>query len=80
MARPTTSDKPSPRSGGPTAAAALAAALARLGIVLPSLRDSAVPVNGRPFVELGGCGAPLASQLAQRINEAVDALDSGAGR
>ncbi|MFE2162883.1 DUF6415 family natural product biosynthesis protein [Streptomyces lydicus] len=47
----------------------------RLGVVLPSLRSSS-PVNGHGFVELGGCSAALASQPAQRINDAVDAQDA----
>ncbi|MFE3770813.1 hypothetical protein [Streptomyces sp. NPDC059122] len=76
MTRP---PKKTPRDAhlaGTTAAAALAAALARLGIVLPSLRSSIVPVNGHGFVELGGCNAALASRLAQGINEAADALEA----
>ncbi|PBC72385.1 hypothetical protein BX261_7258 [Streptomyces sp. 2321.6] len=60
---------------GTAAASALAAALARLGVVLPSLRGSC-PVNGHGFVELGGCNAELASRLAQRINDAADAQEA----
>ncbi|GGU48256.1 hypothetical protein GCM10010211_10580 [Streptomyces albospinus] len=60
---------------GATAAATLAAALARLDIVLPSLHGS-WPVGNRGFVELGGCSASLASRLAQRINAAADALQA----
>ncbi|WP_405747299.1 hypothetical protein OG422_29485 [Streptomyces sp. NBC_01525] len=60
---------------GAAAASALAAALARLGIVLPSLRSSS-PVNGHGFVELGGCSAALASQLAQRIDDAASAQEA----
>lgn len=60
---------------GEAAASDLAAALARLGIVLPSLRSSS-PVNGRGFVELGGCSAALASKLAERINDATIAQEA----
>ncbi|MFH9230133.1 hypothetical protein [Streptomyces lydicus] len=69
---------------GTAAASGLAATPARLGVVLPSLRSSS-PVNEHGFVELGGCSAALASQPAQRINDAVDAQGriaggAGAGR
>ncbi|WJY43263.1 hypothetical protein QT196_39070 (plasmid) [Streptomyces sp. P9-2B-2] len=83
MTRPTTKNtQRDAHRAGATAASTLAAALARLDVVLPSLRGSH-PVNGRGFVDLGGCNAELASRLAQRINEAADALDAsraGAGR
>ncbi|MEE6269128.1 hypothetical protein V2E29_26265 [Streptomyces diastatochromogenes] len=81
MTRPTT--KNTPRAAhltGTTAAAALAAALARPGVVLPSLRSPVVPANGHGFVELGGCNAALAPQLARRVNEAADALQPSKAR
>jgi hypothetical protein len=54
------------------AAADLKAALARVGLALPSLR-SAAPVAHYGFVELGGCNATLAAELASVINAAADA-------
>ncbi|MFK0297214.1 hypothetical protein ACIQU6_43035 [Streptomyces sp. NPDC090442] len=60
---------------GSIAAAHLAAALARLGVTLPSLRAS-WPVNGSGFVELGGCGAEPVMRIVQRLNEAADALEA----
>ncbi|MYX07736.1 hypothetical protein GTW98_13130 [Streptomyces sp. SID8375] len=56
---------------GDAAAADLKAALARVDLVLPSLRGS-WPVNGGGFVELGGCSAKLAAQLADIINAGAD--------
>jgi hypothetical protein len=47
----------------------LRAALARHGITLPSLRGSS-PEYGRPWVELGGCGAEVAEQLAELLEKA----------
>ncbi|MEV6332235.1 hypothetical protein [Streptomyces sp. NPDC051909] len=58
---------------GEAAAAALQEALARVGIVVPSLRPS-LPVNGTAFVELGGCSAGTAVRLAEVLTAAADAL------
>ncbi|MFD7235125.1 hypothetical protein ACFWAT_07425 [Streptomyces syringium] len=52
------------------AAAHLRAALARHGLVIPSLCSSE-PVNHRGFVELGGCGADVAARLAQVLDAAA---------
>ncbi|GGW24471.1 hypothetical protein [Streptomyces alanosinicus] len=58
---------------GHAAAAGLKEALARVGVVIPSLRASQ-PVSGSGFVELGGCSAGTAITLAEVINSAADAL------
>ncbi|WP_274919434.1 hypothetical protein [Streptomyces sp. WZ-12] len=58
---------------GKTAATSLQEALARVGIVIPSLR-AGYPVNGNAHVELGGCNADTATKLAKIINGAADAL------
>ncbi|MFC4883618.1 hypothetical protein ACFPK5_00440 [Streptomyces beijiangensis] len=55
------------------AAAGLREALARVGVVLPSLRASQ-PVDGNGHVELGGCNAGVATTLAEILNEAADAV------
>ncbi|MGI5530369.1 hypothetical protein ACQEVX_24180 [Streptomyces syringium] len=54
------------------AAADLRAALARHGLVIPSLR-SCEPVDHRGFVELGGCRAEVAARLAQVLDAAAEA-------
>ncbi|MEW2578638.1 hypothetical protein [Streptomyces syringium] len=59
-----------------TAAAELRAALARHGLVIPSLRSSE-PVNHQGFVELGGCGADVAAHLAQVLDAAADCASEG---
>lgn len=51
------------------------AALARVGLVLPSLR-SEEPVDGSGFVTLGGCNVQLATRLAEVINAGADALQA----
>lgn len=61
------------QQAGDAAADALKAALARVGLALPSLRGSQ-PVNHHGFVELGGCGAELANRNAEVVNAAADAL------
>ena len=58
---------------GMTAAAGLKEALARVGVVIPSLRASE-PVNGNGFIELGGVNAGTATKLAEVINAAADAV------
>ncbi|WP_172639216.1 hypothetical protein [Streptomyces tailanensis] len=55
------------------AVAGLKEALDRVGIKLPSLW-AGQPVNGKAFVELGGCGAGVATKLAEVVNAAADAL------
>lgn len=55
------------------AAAGLKEALARVGIVIPSLQ-AGFPVNGNGYVELGGCNAGTATKLAEVLNAAADAL------
>ncbi|HWM36297.1 MAG TPA: hypothetical protein VNS49_04135 [Streptomyces sp.] len=57
---------------GATAAAGLKEALARVGVVVPSLR-AGDPVAGSAFVELGGCNAGAVTKLAEVINAAADA-------
>lgn len=58
---------------GDVATAALKEALARVGMTLPSL-TSGYPVGGRAFVELGGCSAGTAVQLAEIITAAADSV------
>ncbi|MFF9070550.1 hypothetical protein ACF09E_34910 [Streptomyces sp. NPDC014891] len=58
---------------GEAAAAGLKEALARVGIVIPSL-NGGFPVNGTGRVELGGCNAGVATRLAEVLNAAADAL------
>lgn len=58
---------------GDAAAAGLKEALARVGIVIPSLK-AGFPVNGNGRVELGGCHAGTATKLAEVLNAAADAL------
>ncbi|MFI8365282.1 hypothetical protein ACIGD1_34660 [Streptomyces sp. NPDC085612] len=58
---------------GDVAAAGLKEALARVGIVFPSLQ-AGFPVNGNGRVELGGCNAGTATALAEVLNAAADAL------
>lgn len=56
------------------AAAGLKEALARVGIVIPSLRAGEPVVDGSAFVDLGGCNAGTAVKLAEIVNAAADAL------
>ncbi|MGD6757265.1 hypothetical protein [Streptomyces sp. BH105] len=58
---------------GEAAAAGLREALARVGVVLPSLLGG-FPVQGNGRVELGGCNAGVATTLAEVLNAAADAL------
>lgn len=58
---------------GEAAAKGLKEALARVGIVIPSLGEG-LPVNGNGRVELGGCNAGLATRLAEILNTAADEL------
>ncbi|MFE7656328.1 hypothetical protein ACFU6M_26130 [Streptomyces bottropensis] len=58
---------------GEAAAKGLKEALARVGIVIPSL-NGGFPVNGNGRVELGGCNAGVATRLAEVLNTAADAL------
>lgn len=58
---------------GLAAVAGLKEALARVGVVFPSLRASE-PVAGSAHVELGGCSAGTATKLAEIINAAADAV------
>ncbi|MEU8623158.1 hypothetical protein [Streptomyces sp. NPDC048623] len=58
---------------GDVAAAGLREALARVGIVIPSLAAD-LPVNGNGFVRLGGCNAGTAVRLAEVLTAAADAL------
>ncbi|MEU6946575.1 hypothetical protein ABZ957_15305 [Streptomyces sp. NPDC046316] len=58
---------------GEVAAAGLKEALARVGVVIPSLQ-AGFPVNGNGRVELGGCNAGLATRLAEVLNAAADGL------
>ncbi|MFI9214262.1 hypothetical protein ACIGW7_39800 [Streptomyces sp. NPDC053253] len=58
---------------GDAAAKGLKEALARVGIVIPSLAGG-FPVNGSGRVELGGCNAGTATRLAEVLNAAADAL------
>ncbi|MFF2572668.1 hypothetical protein [Streptomyces sp. NPDC058084] len=58
---------------GDVAAAGLKEALARVGIVIPSLHGG-FPVNGSGRVELGGCNAGTATRLAEVLNAAADGL------
>lgn len=57
---------------GESAVRGLREALARVGIVLPSVRAS-MPVNGQGHVDLGGCSAGTAVRLAEAVNAAADA-------
>lgn len=57
---------------GAAAAEALRQALARVGVVIPSLRGDQ-PVVGRPMVNLGGCTAEVATALAAVATAAADA-------
>ncbi|MGH3313890.1 MAG: hypothetical protein ACRDP3_25460 [Streptomyces sp.] len=57
-----------PRQHAEACAERLRAALARAGVRLPSLRAGACFANF-PHVELGGCHADLADQLAAWIEE-----------
>lgn len=63
------------QEAGDKAAADLKAALARVDLALPSLRSSE-PVTDNGFVELGGCNARLATQIAEVINAGADALQA----
>ncbi|MFJ7201052.1 MULTISPECIES: hypothetical protein [unclassified Streptomyces] len=56
---------------GEAAAAGLKEALARVGVVVPSLR-AGFPVQGNGRVELGGCNAGTATRLAEVLNTAAD--------
>ena len=58
---------------GDAAAAGLREALARVGVVIPSLAGG-FPVQGTGRVELGGCNAGVATKLAEVLNAAADAL------
>ncbi|WSR73684.1 hypothetical protein OG452_34995 (plasmid) [Streptomyces sp. NBC_01197] len=58
---------------GDVAVAGLKEALARVGIVIPSLQ-AGFPVNGSGRVELGGCNAGTATRLAEVINAAADSV------
>ncbi|MFJ8017378.1 hypothetical protein [Streptomyces sp. NPDC096339] len=53
--------------------AGLREALARVGIVIPSL-GGGMPVAGHGRVELGGCNAGTATRLAEVVNAAADAV------
>ncbi|MFD7095121.1 hypothetical protein [Streptomyces xanthophaeus] len=58
---------------GEDAVTRLAAALARAGVALPSLRNDG-PVGGHGFVHLGGCNAELADRLAEVVEAGAQAL------
>ncbi|WP_374987161.1 hypothetical protein [Streptomyces fradiae] len=58
---------------GEAAAKGLREALARVGVIIPSLTGG-FPVNGSGRVELGGCNAGTATRLAEVLNAAADAL------
>jgi hypothetical protein len=58
---------------GEVAAAGLKEALARVGVVFPSLW-AGEPVNGNGSVELGNCNAGTATKLAEILNTAADEL------
>jgi hypothetical protein len=55
------------------AALGLKEALARVGVLFPSLGPG-TPVNFQGHVQLGGCNAGTATRLAELINQAADAL------
>lgn len=72
-AKKRTAPAPDATRAGQAATAGLKEALARVGIVFPSLW-AGEPVNGQAFVELGGVGAGTATKLAEVLNAAADAL------
>ncbi|MFD7559966.1 hypothetical protein ACFV9E_36340 [Streptomyces sp. NPDC059835] len=58
---------------GEDAVTNLQAALALVGMTLPSLSNDG-PVAGHGFVRLGGCNAAFANRLAEVITAGADAL------
>ncbi|MFE2141925.1 hypothetical protein ACFXA3_09255 [Streptomyces sp. NPDC059456] len=61
--------------GGAEAVANLQAALALVGLILPSLGSDG-PAGDRAFVRLGGCGTAVANQLADVIAAGAHALQA----